>query len=305
MTLSRQALSTFDIKPTPAPLPAELKPDELMFDWTALPAGATASIYFPAIDAGEIMKSAGSMYGSQPFTSIDANTVGCDCKGMTFMPIPPGTGNFAGLLAIDLPPIAGRGGRFTATVTQLTNAQGPSRRAKGGLLTWRKIVGTFQLAIKLESEAVSLPKIEQNLAVLRWIFSSLPPASRWYPVMQRYIGAVAGQVASLGGEPNAIPPSATGTWPGGPPSPGAGAPHPKGHSHVGKISELLYDHFADFEGFTLETESSESFTFLSRESHMEQLIRQAWADRLRVTVVADRHHKQRPRQIVLHRPVRH
>jgi len=299
MTLSRHALSTFDIKPTPALLPAGLKPDELMFDWTALPAGAKASIYFPAIGASEIMKTAGSMYGSQPFISIDANTVGCDCKGMTFMPIPPGTGNYAGFLTIALPPTAGRRGRYTVTVTQLTNAQGPSRRAKGGLLTWRKIVGTFQLAIKIESEAKSLPKIEQNLALLRWIFTTLPPASRWYPVMQRYIGAVAGQVTSLGGDPNTIPPSATGTWPGGP------GPHPKDHGHIGKISELLYDHFADFEGFTLETESGESFTFLSRESHMEQLVRQAWAERLRVTVVPDRHHKERPRQIVLHRPFRH
>jgi hypothetical protein len=305
MTVSRQALSTFDIKPTAASLPAGLKPDELMFDWTALPAGATASIYFPAIGASEIVKTAGSMYGSQPFTSIDANTVGCDCKGTTFMPIPPGSGNYAALLAIGLPPTVGRGGRYTVTVTQLTNAQGPSRRAKGGLLTWRKIVGTFHLAIKMESEAKSLPKIEQNLALLRWIFSTLPSASRWYPVMQRYLCAVADQVTSLGGDPNSISPSATGTWPGGP-SPGSGGPHPKGQpGYIGKISELLYDHFADFEGFTLETESGETFTFLSRESHMEQLIRQAWAERLRVTVIPDRHHKERPRQIVLHRPFHH
>jgi hypothetical protein len=47
------------------------------------------------------------------------------------------------------------------------------------------------------------------------------------------------------------------------------------------------------------------FTFFSRESHMEELIRQAWAERLRVTVVPEQQHDERPRQIVLHRPFRH
>jgi hypothetical protein len=310
MILSRQALSTFDVKATSASLAAGLKPDELMFDWTALPAGAVASIYSPVLNADAIISTAGSMYGTQPFTRIDGNTLGCDCKGIAFMPIPAGAGNYAGLLTVEFPNTVSSGDRFTVTVTQITNAQGASRRAKGGLLTWRKILGSFQLAIKIGTKAESLPKIEQNLALLRWIFAAVPAADRWYPILLRYIGAVADQLTNLGGDPSAIPPSATGTWPGGPfpglgPSRGPGKPHPKSHpDHFGKIAGLLYDHFADFEGFRLETESGESFTFFSRESHMEQLVRQAWAERLCVTVIPERHYKDRPRQIVLHPPFR-
>jgi hypothetical protein len=320
MILSRQALSTFDVKATSASLPAGLKPDEFMFDWTALPADAVASIYSPVLSADAIISTAGSMYGTQPFTRIDANTLGCDCKGIAFMPIPAGSGNYAGLLTVALPNTISKGDKFTVTVTQITNAQGASRRAKGGLLTWRKILGSFQLAIKIETKAESLPKIEQNLSLLRWILSTIPTTNRWYPVLARYVGAVVDQVTNLGGDPSAIPPSATGTWPGAPfpapgktlPPPGVGKPlpppgiskhHPK--SHTGKIAELLFDHFGDFEGFTLETESGETFTFFSHESHMEELVHQAWAERLRVTVVPEPQHHERPRQIMLHQPFRH
>jgi hypothetical protein len=311
MTSSRQALSTFDVKATSASLPAGLKPDELMFDWTALPAGAVASIYSPVLSADAIISTAGSMYGTQPFTRVDANTLGCDCKGIAFMPIPAGAGNYAGLLTVELPNTVSKGDKFTVTVTQITNTQGASRRAKGGLLTWRKILGSFQLAIKIETRAQSLPKIEQNLSLLRWILSTIPTTDRWYPILLRYVGAVADQITNLGGDPSAIPPSATGTWPGGPlpgpgkptPPSGVGKQHPKGRT--GKIAGLLFDHFGDFEGFTLEAESGELFTFFSRESHMEELIRQAWAERLRVTVVPEQQHDERPRQIVLHRPFRH
>src|SRR5271168_1481794 len=42
-----QILVTFDLKPTVAALRADQKPDELMIDWSGLPAGSRASIYLP------------------------------------------------------------------------------------------------------------------------------------------------------------------------------------------------------------------------------------------------------------------
>jgi phospholipase C len=72
---------------------------------------------------------------------------------------------------------------------------------------------------------------------------------------------------------------------------------------VGKIMGLVYDHFGDFDGFTLENESGESLTFHTRQSHMEELIKRAWAEGLRVTVAPEEQHSDRPRRVVLHPPL--
>ena len=61
MTVPRHMLSTFDIKPTRAP--AGAKPDELMIDWTTLPAGAKASLYMPGVSADDILMMAAAIHG--------------------------------------------------------------------------------------------------------------------------------------------------------------------------------------------------------------------------------------------------
>src|SRR5215470_19962233 len=53
---------TFDIKPTPASLPAGRAPDELMIDWGRVPAGSKASIYLPGTSAKAIIDMANRMY---------------------------------------------------------------------------------------------------------------------------------------------------------------------------------------------------------------------------------------------------
>jgi hypothetical protein len=143
--------------------------------------------------------------------------------------------------------------------------------------------------------------------LLLWIFSVIPVANRWYPIFLRYIGALADQITVLGGDPSAIPPSATGIWPGSPPWPGTGKGKgvPKGgpgkhRQRVGKIAGLVYDHFGDFEGFILETGDGQLFTFLSRETHVEALVDRACGERLRVTVISEHHDEDRPRRIILH-----
>jgi hypothetical protein len=299
--LSRKALSTFDIKATSASLPAGSKADELMFDWTALPDGAAASIYLPAVSADATLATAGSMYGAQPFTRIDDHTLGCAAKGIAFMPIPPGSGNYAGLLTVELPNTVQAGDKYVVVISQITNAEAGRH---GSTRTWRKVVGTFQLSIPIGTKAVILPTAERNLSILRSILDSTPQTSRWYPVMLRYVGAFADGVEGLGGDPSLIPPSATGTWPGWP-GEGAGKGHHKGEPGsrlIGKVAGLVYDHFGDFEGFILETDCGDSFTFYSRENHMADLARRAWAERLRITVVSEHQDEERPQRIVLHPP---
>ena len=86
MTTTRHILSTFDLKPTTAPDGA--KPDELMINWTTLPAGSTASLYMPGVSADDILTEAAKLNGYQPFKKIDANTVGCEAQGISYVPIP-------------------------------------------------------------------------------------------------------------------------------------------------------------------------------------------------------------------------
>jgi hypothetical protein len=299
--MKKRVLATFDIRATSASLPAGEKPDELMLDWTALPPGSKASIYLPAISADTIVSTAGSMYGAQPFTRIDAHTVGCDAKGIAFLPIPPGSSNFAGLLAVELPPSVSNTAKYVVVVSQITNAGIAVREASAR--NWRKVLGTFQLGVSISTRTKVLPIAERDLSILRFILDATPKTSRWYPVMLRYVGAFADGVAGLGGNPKLIPPSATGTWPGWP-GQGAGQGHPKAGQHevTGKIVGLIFDHFGDFEGFILETNSGNTFTFYSREDHMRDVVSRAWVERLRVKVVTEKQDGQRVCRVVLYPP---
>lgn len=306
-------------------LPPGYKPDELLFDWSRLPDGATASIYLPAASADQIMANAASMYGFQAFTRIDGHTIGCKAEGTTFMPILAGSGNYAGLLTIDLPSTIRKGAKHTAVVSQITNAASSRRvvghdaagerafsvttpRALRSQLMWRKVLGTFALSIPIETKADILPNAERELSIQRWILNAMPKTARWYPVFLRYVGELSDRVDGLGGDSSAILPSGTGTWPG---SPGErdGAPRcsderPRDGDEtryfVGKIRGLVYDHFGDFEGFILETDGGKEFTFYSRERNVEEIARRSWAERLLITVFPEERDEHCPRRIVLH-----
>jgi hypothetical protein len=326
MTAAYRMLSTFDIKPTSPTALASSKPDELMIDWTALPAGSIASIYLPSANAEQIASAAAGMYGSRIFIPVDAKTVRCDALGVTYMPIPRAQGNVAGLVDVKLPRAVHKGDRLTVTFQQLTDkcAAIPSRRsrisrdaigaASAGRaptrqITWRAVTGIFQLALKVDGAAETLNKLERNLSILRWIFESIPRESRWHPIFVRYLGALADQVASLGGDPRKVLPSGSGNWRGKPGLQGGGAqPRPAGgqcpHGIQGKIDGLVYDHFGDFEGFILETEDGDKIHFFSRESALQEVVHRAWAERLRVAVTPEDENEHRPRRIVLHSPPR-
>ena len=233
-----------------------------------------------------------------------------------------------------LPAKVKTGNKFTITVKQLTNqsARVPNSRGAGGTtlstayvppdrdtrpIAWRKVAGTFKLAILVKSEKDTLLTVERNLSLLRWIFETIPKESRWYPIFERYLGALALQVFGMGGDPAKIAASGTGVGPGGKPGGvaghGGGARPEPGGGHrpgpeycrdddgfVGKIDGLVFDHFGDFEGFILETESDERLHFYSREPSLQDVVERAWAARLRVTVIPEDDDGRNPRRIVLH-----
>jgi len=202
---------TFDIKPTAA---GRAKPDELMFDWRSLPKGTTATIFLPATNAEHIVSTANRLYAGHGLSVADANTLTCKAEGVTYIPIPAGVGsNYAGLMTLDVPDTVQRGEKFKAVARQITTAHG--RTVKENLIEWRRIIGSFQVTVPVSTKQELLAPEQRLLSVMRWIAQSLSPASRWFPVMQRYLGQLATRVDALGGDATQIPPTPTGDWQAG------------------------------------------------------------------------------------------
>jgi hypothetical protein len=143
---------------------------------------------------------------------------------------------------------------------------------------------------------------------VKWVAETIPATDRWYPVFRRYLGQLAGRVGGLGGDPGKVPPTATGTWPGGPGHPGHGGGRGHGGGPVGEHDRLegkiagLLDTFGDFEGFVLETNGGKDWMIESRERAVEEHARRAWAERTRVRVFIHGEHGHRLLRLVLLHP---
>jgi Pro-kumamolisin, activation domain len=317
---SRRVLEPFEVRPTPPKLPSGARPDELMIDWNNVPVGQKAEIYLPAVDAQAVVNKATELYGVERLTRVDAHTIGCTTGGVTYIPLPQGSGggaNFVGLMSVNLPYGIRKGQQYSLLVRQLTNASGrvtpppppppppPQVAAHRAALEinlpkvvqWRQVLGTFQVNVPVSTKELLLPREEQRLSIFRWIGEAMPHQRRWYPVFQRYLKLIGEKVGALGGDPNKILPSPTGQ--GIPPH-----PEHKGEeclSFTGKISHLIFDRFGDFEAFLLDTEDGER-EFRSREQDMADLAERAWRERLRITVRAEKHAPHQPLAIIVHQP---
>lgn len=300
---SRRVPQTFEIRPTPTKTAQALPPDELMIEWQNMPSGSFAEVYFPSVNASEVLAAASKLYATHRLTAVDAHTLRFPISNVTYLPIPPDQGvSFAGLLTVDLPAGIHKGEVYHAVVRQLTSVRGPglqrnvgqgvqTRAVVGRTAVWRRTTGTFKLTIPVSTKALLLRPEKNLLSVLKWIGEAIPASSRWHLVFQRYLEQIAGRVRYMGGDPSHIQPSGTGL-------PSGKHPHAE-HRLVGKIDELLYDHFGDFIGFALETDDGEYRRFHSREPHMERLAETAWRERMRVAVSVTPHRHDRPLAIAL------
>jgi len=312
---SAQALTTFEIRPTPAGLPLGKTPDELMIDWGNVPDGSFATIYLPAVNIDDILSVASRMYTTRRLARVDDHTLGCRTGGITYVPIPAGLGiGYAGLLSIDPSATVLIGQVYKVSVRQLTNASAnlpapppvlttPGASAAPAQIEWRRVLGAFQLTIpvKPKNSALLLTE-ERELSVLRWIAESIPLTNRWYPVFHRYLDQIGGRVKVFGGDPTKILPSPTGE---------VGRKHHHRHygeyerekrkAFTGKIAGLIFDRFGDFEGFLLDTEECER-EFFSREKDIERLAERVWRERLRVTVWTECDSPHRPLSIIVRQP---
>jgi hypothetical protein len=290
---------TFDIRPSMpvSQTPGTLLdyPDELMINWGNTSEGSIASIFWPQIDTTQVIRLASKLYNTQLLTAPDQNTLQCRVtKGVTYIPIPTGKGeNFAGLLTVDLPPTVMKGQEFNIVVRRLATRQSREKDVKvrmnapvaavnthnKQMQNWRYVVGTFQVKIPVSTKEVILFPEENTLAVLKWRLEAMSPSNRWYSVLKRYISYVAARVDGLGGNSAEIKPSLQGV-PVKETARGI-------HEYTGKVYEVVFDCFGDFEGFTLIACSNKRYTFRSREKAIGEIALRACRDRLMISVWTD------------------
>lgn len=293
---SRRAPQPFELKPSVSVLPVGPGFDELMIDFGTVPPGTTAEIFLPAASADDVLTLASERYLTHRLTRIDAYTIGMPTNGLGWLPIPAGVGgNLAGLLTLDFPATVKKGTIHTVVVRQVSTVGRGSERggldgvemAAQNLRSWRRVIGSFAIAIPVTTQAELLPGEERKLSIMRWIGEAIPTESRWYRVFGRYLDQLTAKVGALGGDPSRIPATGTGTWR----DHGDHGGHDHGdaddRARAGKVIALCYDRFGDFEGFVIETFEGRDRRFFSREQRIELLARRAWIDRLRVLVFTE------------------
>ncbi len=289
---------TFECRPSPAQLSAAVLPDELMIDWLGTPAGSTVSVYVPAVSSDAILDLAGRLYGGRRITQVDGHTVRTDAVGLTYLPIPAGSGGaYAGLLTLELPSGSPARARYQAVVRQLSNFGTLDEAANDAALAarrpgLRRVIGAFQISIPIVAPEHLLPSEERSLAFFRWVLSTLAPTDRWRPVMERYVQQISLRVQAFGGNPTGIGPSPVGHVGPHPPTHGEPEPFPGPRhgqvAHTCKIEWLIFDRFGDFEGFILRTDHGAEKQFRSRELRWAELARWAWQARITTTVFAEK-----------------
>lgn len=314
---------TFDVRGSKAISPTlAILPDELMIDWGDTPVGSTARIYWPQASATEVVGLAARMYGIQALSAADPNTIECKTtSGLTYIPIPAGSPDgFAGLLTIDLPPTVVKGQEFNVVIRRIgtrevhapvpppppppikigsdtrTHVLASAARKRAAAVETkgfveRYVVGTFQVKIPVSTAKLMLRAEEDRLAIYKARLETWPTTDKWYPVLRRYLEYLGARVNGLGGNANAVPPSLGGY------QPGTGEPGHKDHEKFsGKVCEVIYDCFGDFQGFVLCT-CEERHEFRACERAMGDLVLKVCRERLGVTVYVDDH---RVKKLVVH-----
>jgi hypothetical protein len=312
---------TFDIRPSQPliQLPGSLLnyPDELMIDWGNTPLDSIGTIYWPQVNAAEVINLANQLYSNHVLTASDANTIQCKVtKGVTYVPIPTGSGeNFAGLLTIDLPTTVVTGQEFNVIIRRITtrrsrqqfsdhpqtvtsvlsmknSANKNSKKEvtenasmvaidKSKFKNWRYVTGTFQVKIPVGTPELILPQEQSTLAIFKWRLQQMAPSNRWYPVLRRYISYLTSRVNGLGGDADKVNPSPLGYWE----ATRQQGEHTKEHTkeYTGKISQVIYDCFGEFDGFVL-SECCNEQIFRSCDKGIEKIILHVSKERLLVSV---------------------
>jgi hypothetical protein len=331
---SHRIPNVFELWPAPKATTTPGEHDELLIDWGNVPAGTTATIFIPEIDAAQIVALARAPGRGSTITQVDGTTIAMATGGISYLALPPGAiFGLTGLLTIDLPASVSKGQHYTVVVRQITDAVAPPpppviTKTVGVLavntaavaitvppLKWRRVAGSYEISIPVRTKEVMLAPEIRLLSVLKWILQSMSTSERWYPVFSRYVGVIADRVDALGGDSRGVDGS-----PQGDGGRGDQGDHGDGHDgdahpgevpecapirgpvcrYEGKVTGLIYDCFGDFEGFLLDVCGKE-FRFFAREHEIEALVEQAWRQRIAIAVVVRIADKRRAISIILRR----
>jgi len=301
-------------------------PDELMLTWgKTMPSAATGVMYLPAVQSSDIIALADRFLGGHRLSVVDAHTIQCPASGVAVVPIPKGTGRYAGLFSINLPPGITRGDSYTVSVRQFERVTITAKLpppppppppapkieiAKAAPFAevintetyeWRQLLGAFQYTINISTKEQLLYPEERLLAWLKWRISVMPHFNRWYPVLLEYLKLIEGHVDGYGGNAGSIPPSQSGQVPGHKPPEVCPPDSQSRRGFIGKVIAIVYDRFGDFEGFTILTESGQERSFRGREHEVEKLVRDAWIERTVIEVFVEAHDHAWPVSIALRR----
>jgi hypothetical protein len=291
---------TFDLKPSvrSAAKAGSLLgyPDELMIQWGNTPIGSTATLYWPQAHAIDAYRLGLLLYAGDTLRIVDPHTIQCTVQAaVTYIPIPFGTGaHFGGVFNVELPAGTRRSREIQIVVRRVRTRQAPAplqasnaariiATATRGQIArdWRYITGTFQVTIPIAANSSLLWQAENTFSIIQWRFENTPATNRWHPVLKRYLSLLSRRVVIFGGNPSTIVPSPTGI------APPSGIPHhPHPTCYTGKVSEVIYDCFGDFEGFILKS-CEGCHRFKSREKGIGDLVLKACRERLRISVFAE------------------
>lgn len=269
--------------------------DELVIRWRDLPRDTQASIFCPDWNADEILEVANrSRVGAQKLSKLDDNTIACVVGDISYIPVPARQDPMPALLTLKLPLTVRDGEDFLMDVQQHSGPIFQRRIREGGddiegipptlkdvNFSARKVLGAFRLRVVVKIGEPLIGKLVRNLAVLRYIFEAIPVSDSWHPVFVRYIKQLGDQVRDLGVDPDLVPAS--------PDDPGIpGRPVEERDCVTGKVVEVIYDCFGDFDGFVLETCDCKRHRFDTRKKGIGEVVLRACTEGHLISVCVSR-----------------
>ena len=172
-----------------------------------------------------------------------------------------------------------------------------------------KVLGTTEFRIDVKTAVEIRPELEARLSVLKYIFLTIPQNNRWYLIFVRYLEELSERVRAIGGNPDAIEPSASGT---GKPDHNGDLPGTNVRCCTGKISDMIFDCFGDFECFIVADCERKAAArqknpcdpvghkFYSNEPSMQMLLTDAQELRKIVSVLYDPGKPRHPLKVIVH-----
>jgi len=267
--------------------------DELVIRWNNVPRDTIATLYSPDWSADEILALAASLRpGPQVLSKVDSHTIACLVGDISYVPVPGQVQKpLPALMTLQLPQTVRVGQRFRVDVQQHSGLrflrtvasrgdfEGHLPKRETFVYSQRKVLGAFRMTTVVGSGRALLAKLVRHLAVLRYIFQAIPPGDSWRPVFERYIHQLGQQVSGLGVDPAQVPASAD-----DPGIPGESVGGAELECYTGKVKEVVFNCFGNFEGFVLESCCDEVHRFHSSEAAIGELALRACRERLWIVV---------------------